>query len=364
MASADHPYLHFPDRSFWSRSVASGWNAHDLVAPDTPILRPSDRIMSAGSCFAANTIPFLEEAGYAYVRSENIEETSSDRFGYGRYSAAYGNIYTARQLLQLIRRTRGRFKPAEDRWHDGDGVIDPFRPGLPYPAESDAEFDVLTATHLTRTREAVAAADVFMFTLGLTEAWVSAIDGEVFPACPGTIAGAFDPQRHVFKNFCVSEAVKDLTDLLGELRSINSRLRVVLTVSPVPLVATATDAHVVCATTYSKSVLRVACEEVGRSATDVLYFPAYEIIMGPQAPDYFEPDRRNVARAGVQAVIDVLFAHSALPAATAKSAASSSAPGIDIGSVLSHALAQSECEEMMTDPHLVRHELGPETEKM
>ena len=363
MASVDHPYLHFPDRSFWSRSVSSRWNTRDLVAPHTPILRPTDRIMSAGSCFAANTVPFLEQAGYAYVRTERLEETSSDRFGYGRYSAAYGNIYTARQLLQLIRRTQDRFKPAEDRWHDGDAIIDPFRPGLPYPAESDAEFDVLTAAHLARTHEAVAAADVFMFTLGLTEAWISAVDGAVFPACPGTVAGTFDPHRHVFKNFNVAEVTQDLRELLYELRSINLRLRVVLTVSPVPLVATATDAHVVCATTYSKSVLRVACEEVSRSVADVLYFPAYEIVMGPQAPDYFEPDRRNVARAGVEAVIDALLAHSALPA-TPKPAASSRADDIDIGSVLSHTLAQSECEEMMTDPHLVRHELGPETEKM
>ena len=54
----------------------------------------------------------------------------------------------------------------------------------------------------------------------------------------------------------------------------------ILTVSPVPLVATAAGKHVLVATTYSKSVLRVACEEVCQKAADVMYFPSYEIITG------------------------------------------------------------------------------------
>jgi hypothetical protein len=353
MPSVDHPYRHLPDRSFWSRAVANGWEARNLVA-QPPILRPGDSVMSAGSCFAANLIPFLEKAGYGYVRTEILDGSSPDRFGYGRYSAAYGNVYAPRQFVQLLRRSRGAFTPLEDRWHSQDAVIDPFRPGLPFPAESDEEFEVLTASHLARTREAVEAADVCILTLGLTEAWVSAIDGAVFPACPGTVAGAFDPGRHVFKNFTVSEVIEDLGAALDELRSINPRIRLVLTVSPVPLVATATDAHIVCATTYSKSVLRVACEEASRSAADVLYFPAYEIIMGSQAPDYFERDRRTVSAAGVAAVMDVLFAHSILPDGISAAARQSDTGDVDASSALSEALVRLECEEMMADRHSIR----------
>jgi hypothetical protein len=352
-SSDDHPYRRLPDRAFWSRSVAAGWDAHSLVADRAPLLRPDDRIMSAGSCFAANTIGFLEEAGFAYVRTEHVDDAASDRFGYGRYSAAYGNIYTARQLLQLLQRVRGTFKPTEDRWHGDDAVIDPFRPGLPYPAESDEEFDALTAAHLARTGEAIAAASVLIVTLGLTEAWTSAIDGAVFPACPGTIAGRFDPARHVFKNFGVAEVAQDLIALIGELRSVNPGLRIILTVSPVPLVATATDAHVLCATTYSKSVLRVACDEASRASADVLYFPAYEIITGPQAPDYFAPDRRTVNRAGIEAVMDALLANSKPPGVHRRS--DQATDESDTATQLSHALVQAECEEMMTDANLVQN---------
>lgn len=358
MAAEDHPYLHMPDRSFWSRSVAMGWNVRDLIAPTDPVLQPTDRIMSAGSCFAANLIPFIEAAGYTYIRTESLGELSPDRFGYGLYSAAYGNIYTPRQLLQLLLRIRGNFKPAEDRWHSPDAVLDPFRPGLPFPAESDEEFDLVTVSHLACTAEAITKADVFIFTLGLTEAWISSIDGAVFPACPGTVAGTFDARRHVFKNFSASEVVQDLRQLIAELRSIKPSLRIILSVSPVPLVATATDSHVVCATTYSKSVLRVACEEVCRSSTGVIYFPAYEIITGPQAPDFFEPDRRNVTRAGIELVLDALLANCRLPGAVERES-SFAAGKIDSSSALSRTLAQMECEETMADPNLACRGIAP-----
>jgi hypothetical protein len=42
-------------------------------------------------------------------------------------------------------------------------------------------------------------------------------------------------------------------------------LRIVLTVSPVPLVATVTGSHVVPATIYSKSVLRIAAQEIAEA---------------------------------------------------------------------------------------------------
>ncbi len=350
--ASPHPYSSAPAKAFWSRSVSAGWNARDLVTGYGPVLRSADRIMSAGSCFAANIIPFLEESGFTYVRTETIDDTASDKFGYSRYSASYGNIYTARQFLQLVRRVQGKFRPAEDRWHEDDVVIDPFRPGLPYPAESNEEFDALTASHLSRTGEAIATATVLIFTLGLTEAWTSSIDGAVFPACPGTVAGSFDPTKHSFRNFGVTEVSQDLSEVANELRSINPNLRIVLTVSPVPLVATATDRHVLCASTYSKSVLRVACEQAVREHSSIVYFPAYEIITGPQAPDYFEPDRRNVSRAGIDAVMDALRASSETPKAATMSGAQQGC--VTSAGQLSKMLARFECEEMMADPDLAR----------
>jgi hypothetical protein len=346
---ARHPYLGQPDTAFWSRAVARGWDARALVSPAAPLLRADDRIMSAGSCFAANIIPFFETAGFAYVRTEYAD--AADRYGYHLYSAAYGNIYTARQLRQLLERVCGAFRPVEDRWRIGDAVIDPFRPGLRDPAESDEELDLILASHHERIREAIATASLFVFTLGLTEAWASRADGAVFPACPGTIAGAFDPERHVFVNFRCGEIRDDLVASLRLLRSVNPAIRVMLTVSPVPLVATATDAHVQRATSYSKAALRAACEEVAQDCPDVVYFPAYEIVTGPHSAGFFEPDLRRVSPAGVAAVMDVLFHHSETPAPSAEKGPSV-LERMNRARELSKAMSERECEEMAADREL------------
>src|SRR3954469_22350683 len=261
----DHPYRSQPNRAFWSRAIARDFQAADVVNADDVILRHDDLIVSAGSCFASNLVPYLEKAGFTYLRAEEPHPLFADlpeNLGYRNFSAAYGNIYTARQVRQLLERAMGEFKPAEDRWAVDGHVIDPFRPGLRYPARSDAEFDALSRQHLDAVIDAFSRATAFVFTLGLTEAWESTIDGAVYPACPGTIAGTFDPSRHRFHNFTSSEVRDDLISFIERVRTRNPGGRFILTVSPVPLVATATDQHVLAATTYSKAALRVAAEEV------------------------------------------------------------------------------------------------------
>jgi hypothetical protein len=310
----EHPYARAGDRAFWSKAVARNYDPASVFTGSPCLVRKGQKVMTAGSCFAANLIPALEQSGFTYLRTElrhpSFATAPAENFGYETFSAAYGNIYTARQLLQLLRRSLGTFSPRESRWHASGRVIDPYRPGLRYAAMSDREFDLVTEQHLRATRTAFEQADVFIFTLGLTEAWVSRADGAVFPACPGTIAGNFDPERHQFVNFTCADIVADLVAFLSELRSVNSRINVILTVSPVPLVATATNQHVLAATIHSKSTLRAAAGEILTRQSGVAYFPAYEIVTGPQAPHgYFEPDRRNVSARGVAAVMSAFLAH-------------------------------------------------------
>ena len=348
-----HPYQNAPDRSFWSRSVSSGFDVRQLVDHDGPLIRPGEPVASAGSCFASNLVPFLERAGFEYLRTERRNPAFSnvrpENLGYANFSAAYGNIYTPRQLLQLLRRSLGSFRPAEDRWHTDAGVIDPFRPGLRNHALTDREFDLLGAQHLRAVRRVFEEAKVFIFTLGLTEAWVSRLDGAVFPACPGTIAGTFDEALHAFVNFSVDEITSDLDAFVTELCAVNRGVRVILTVSPVPLVATATGKHVLLSSTYSKAVLRASAEEIVRRHAFVSYFPAFEIVTGPQAPDaYLEADRRNVTQEAIATVMNAFLAvcDAAGEAAPVVNAARDEG---DSARRLSRLLSQVECEEAMAD---------------
>ena len=364
MKEKTHPYTGLPDRAFWKRSFAS-----PCVLPPERIIRldEDDRIVSAGSCFASNLVPWLERWGLQYLRTEkphNCINQMPENFGYRNFSAGYGNIYTTRQLLQLYQRALGLFRPQEDRWYENGHVIDPFRPGLMYPAESDVEFDLLRNQHLEAVRQAFESATVFVFTLGLTEAWLSKMDGAVYPACPGTIAGEFDASRHVFQNLTVMEIYEDFKDFIGLIHQYNPQLRFILTVSPVPLVATASGENVLMANIYSKSVLRVAAQMLANEFRDCLsYFPAYEIITGPQAPEsFFEEDRRNVSTEGVERVMKSLYASTTLPAARRaarmegrgiekprRPPVSSPETGADDLMKLSEFIANAECEELMME---------------
>jgi hypothetical protein len=124
------------------------------------------------------------------------------------------------------------------------------------------------------------------------------------------VAGGRPGPFYEFNNFSAAETAADLTAFLGKLRQVNPGVRVMLTVSPVPLVATYEPRHVLAATTYSKAALRVAAEEVVRAEPGVCYFPSYEIITGPQARGrFFAGDLRSVTDEGVSRVMAVFAAH-------------------------------------------------------
>lgn len=354
-----NPYKSAPRKAFWNRAVAKKWNINELVS-SLPLIRKGEKVGSAGSCFAGNIIPYLEKAGFSYVRKtvvpESLKAVYQENFNYHTFSAGYGNIYTARHFLQLIKRALGQFKPHEDRWYIENEVIDPFRPGLRFTASNDFEFDRLNEQYLASVISAFKDMDVFVFTLGLTEAWISSLDGAVFPACPGTISGEFNRETHVFKNFSATEITSDLIEAFALLRDINPNLKVILTVSPVPLVATATSNHVVCATIYSKSVLRVAAQQVVDILPYATYFPSYEIVTGPQAPEsFFEENRRDVSKQAIDAVMTVLIENceqdneqiftdidsEVMPPETDMSVKNSSAQLVGL-----------ECEEAASDPEI------------
>lgn len=312
------PYTIRPEWAYWRSAVREGESRS--IAPQLPakVRIPKDAcIATAGSCFAQNIARYLPRWGYAPLLTEpgpaHLQEAERKRRGYGIYSARFGNVYTSLQLLQLIDRAYGRFHPVEDFWDDPDGIRDPFRPNVTTCFPSIEALHADRAIHFAAVRRMFETLDVFVFTLGLTEAWVSTQDGAVFPICPGCGGGTFDPARHQFVNFRVADVVAHMSAFLDRLAQVNPRARVLLTVSPVPLMATMEERHVLASTVCSKAILRAAADELCRMHPQVEYFAAYEIITATcQTHRYFAGDRRNVTEQGVEHVMSV-FASTFLP---------------------------------------------------
>jgi hypothetical protein len=315
--TGSNPYRNLPDYQFWRRAVERPAMADvDPVTRARFTLTPDDKVATAGSCFAQHLARILRRNGFNYYVAERApgglpaEEAKQRNFGV--FSARYGNVYTARQLLQLFDRAYGAFTPQDGAWLRADGrYADPFRPQI--EPDGFASLEALQASkseHLAAVRRLLESLDVFVFTLGLTEAWQSRVDGAVYPVAPGVAAGSFDPAIHEFVNFGPAEVAADLQAFVERLLSVNPKAKMLLTVSPVPLVATYEDRHVLAATTYSKSVLRTAAEEIARRNPMCDYFPAYEIVTGSYARgSYFEDDLRSVKQEGVDHVMRVFVKH-------------------------------------------------------
>ena len=309
-----HPYVGLPAHAYWRKAISDvpAGEVDPVVAPRF-ILKQRDKVATAGSCFAQHISRRLRHGGFRYLVTEEPREGDAESIpGEADYdfSARYGNIYTARQLVQLFDCAFGYYQPLERIWERPDGgYCDPFRPRIRaqgYPAEAAVHDD--RRQHLAAVRQMFRQLDVFVFTLGLTECWISRLDGAAYPIAPGVAGGRYDPARHVFVNFTVAEVRADLELFVARLRQVNPGARVLLTVSPVSLAATREEQHVLVSTVHSKSILRAAAGEVVAAHSHVEYFPSYEIITGPHAMgDYFAADRRSVTEAGVDHVMRVFM---------------------------------------------------------
>jgi len=298
-----HPYENLPEQAYWRTAIADRHQfSWENIWERRFAIEATDEIASAGSCFAQHIRHHLEVQGFRYLDLEPqpslMSNEAARRYGYGLFSARYQNIYTAKQLHQLFTRAFGDFIPVDQAWESDGRWFDPFRPSVePGGFASREELELSTHSHLGAVREMFLRTNVFIFTLGLTEAWRDRKDGAVYPTCPGTIAGTFDPDRHEFVNFNHSETWSDMRAFLVGLRTVNPRVRVLLTVSPVPLTATASGRHVLVATMASKSTLRSVAETIYQRYSYVDYFPAYELVASAAGRGvFFEPNLRKAAQ--------------------------------------------------------------------
>ena len=310
------PYRGRPGRTFWSTAVSG-------VAPDSLAglyrkkfdIAPNDGIATAGSCFAQHIARHLRLNGYKVLDTEPAPPWMADdtarAFGFGVYSARFGNVYHVRQFLQLVQEALGlRHVGGEAAWERDGRYFDALRPAVEPSGLATPELVRRhREQHLACVRRLLTSTTVLVFTLGLTEAWVHTETGTVFPTAPGTLAGDFDPAVYHFQNFGYPEVYADFLEIRRLLRQESPGLKFILTVSPVSLAATAEDQHVLPATVHSKSVLRAVAGALAADFDDVDYFPSYEVVTGaPAGNSLLDESRRNVTPAGVATVMRYFFA--------------------------------------------------------
>lgn len=313
---SNSPYKGLDPRAFWSSGVAeqSPLAMDDLYRRKFR-LKKAEAIATAGSCFAQHIARHMKARKFNVMQMEpapqGLSEADAKARSFGVYTCRYGNIYTATQLLQLAREALEGHEPAEPIWEKNGRFYDAQRPGVePNGWASAEEVRIAREFHLRNVAEMFMSMDTFVFTFGLTEAWVHRDTGTVYPTAPGTIAGQFDPEVYAFKNYTHSETLQAFNSFLKLMREHRKRrLKCIITVSPVPLTATASGNHVLAASTYSKSVLRGVCGELSQRNRLIDYYPSYELITAPASRGiFYERNLRSVSAPGVENAMRVFLA--------------------------------------------------------
>jgi hypothetical protein len=311
-----NPYSHLPKPAFWKTGVAheNPYWIQGIYKKKFTIL-PQTKIATAGSCFAQHITRHLKVNGFQVLDAEppppGLPEDKHQDFGFSMYSARYGNVYSVRQLLQLAQEASGEWTPQDYVWMKNDKYIDGLRPAVePRGLDSPEEVKKHRLHHISRVRELFRDLDLLIFTLGLTEMWVHKDSGTVYPTAPGAIAGEFDETIHEFQNARFNDIIRDFRKFQDAVRRIRGGkpFRILLTVSPVPLTATASGKHILQSTSYSKSVLRAAAEQLSAQQGIIDYFPSFEIVTNPRLHSTsFSENLRSVRKEAVENVMDHFF---------------------------------------------------------
>jgi hypothetical protein len=300
-----------PNAVFWPDPTdpSSGRSLYSELplARTIPLVDRSTRIVSAGSCFATEIAHSLQSAGYNYLVKESNKGRpgsfeSLDAGNLPNSSAAWGIIFNTPSFRQLVEKAFEIRALPKILWTQEIGgklrYLDPFRENIAF--ESPEAFEENYQEHIEAARAAFLEMEVFIITLGLNEVWYFKADGAVFSRSPWRTAPSLVSHRVL----SVEENVYDLVRMREILKAHNPNVKIICTLSPVPLHATfrGSHEHIVTANAHSKAVLRVAAGEFERRCPDVYYFPSYEVVTtSTELP--WAADQRHVSPGAVTNVM-------------------------------------------------------------
>lgn len=239
------PYPHKNDDMADIRAVFDRLIPHGL-APATPPFERDAEILTLGSCFAQELRRFLTYCG---VSSGNFWIPSG-----------LNNTFALASFLEWC--LDGRTGD-EAYWYEQAAGGGAYRWEA---TEEQAEY-----------RHHFLEAQGILLTLGLAEVWSDQTTGKVF--WRGVPQGVFDEGRHVFRVSGVDENEANLVRIIETIRRHCGPIPIILMLSPVPLAATFRPVSCVAADCVSKSILRVAIDQVLRRNLDgVHYWPSFEMV--------------------------------------------------------------------------------------
>jgi hypothetical protein len=272
----------FPtNRAIHPSDVLLGWS------PSVPLVTRGSKVIAFGSCFAEYFIKFLSAHGYNNwtAPAESYAQTEENLLL--SLGQTFENVFV---VAQQFRWAFGEFTPKPGMWIAKDKVC----------------FEATEERRL-KVRSTLSQADVVVITLGLSEVWFDQLENEpLWRAMPERL---YEPERHVFRLATVAETEQALVELDRLAQQHCPRLKIILTVSPIPMLATFRNQSPITANQVSKSILRVALDAFMTRAAAAgrgrwFYFPSYELVFALFG-NPFETDNRHIRLEVANAMLNI-----------------------------------------------------------
>lgn len=220
-------------------------------------IRKSTQFFTMGSCFARNISVSLNKSGYLSTHMEISEYINT--------------TYANRALVDWL---SGRETDAS--------VISRINELLPagWTAES--------------TLAKIRSTDVFILTLGVAPAFFDRATGNFVLPRPTSLNSRVLAEKYQYRTTSVQENVDNVLYLIDFIRMLSPKVKIVITVSPVPLLASFEFESCVSADCLSKSTMRLTAHEIVNNSglENIIYWPSFEVFRwgGSNASDFYAAD--------------------------------------------------------------------------
>ena len=273
-------------------------------------IRRDDRIFAIGSCFARGIEKGLQGVGMQ-VESAASEFDAFERSRPGVTPLGFTNKYTAFTTLNDLRWALepGCEYPEAGFVSIGDGLWADMQtnPTLKY---GDLATTRERRRMINQVNARIANCRVVVLTLGLVEAWRDTRTDLYTNMAPLPAMLREEPDRFRFEITSYDQNRDALAEIHGLLSAHgHADTQIVVTVSPVPLMATFGGRDVVVANTHSKALLRALAEEWSVRHENVHYFPSFEIATFSDPALVWEEDLRHVKGQATQTIIRWFLQH-------------------------------------------------------
>jgi len=224
----------------------------EVQIPTTNLaLNLHDKVVTIGSCFAE-------------VIGAKLQDNKADVL-----VNPFGTIFNPISVSKLLQLVAGKSIDLEQSLVQRDGIWYSYDLHSSLSSPNKTELLQLVEDRVQQTRAQLQTARLLIITLGTAVSYTLTNSGTIVANCHKLPAKQF--RRTLLT---IEEITASFDTAYQALKELNPDLQIILTVSPVRHVKETLPTN-----SISKSILRVATHYITERYADVLYFPAYEIML-------------------------------------------------------------------------------------